>query len=107
LPVISPSVVFYKYLMRPFQKRRVNKMDVKKGCTKKIYDGWHYHLCKRKPNVQIDDKWYCPSHNPEAIKKREEKTKSLREAKQCKVCHWHLERWWSYCPNCGGKRDGG
>ena len=72
-------------------------------CSGKTYDGWHYHSCSRNATVERGGKWYCPSHDPEAIKKRQEKSRAKYEEKLCPKCHWELKIHWTYCPNCGTK----
>ena len=70
-------------------------------CCGKTYDGWHYPPCQREATVERDGKWYCPSHDPEAIKRRAEKAEEKRKKNQCAKCSWDLKRYWSYCPHCG------
>ena len=73
-------------------------------CSGKTYDGWHYHSCRRKATAERDGKWYCPSHDPINIEKREDAKESKRKSKQCTECGWrNLENYWDYCPHCGSK----
>ena len=74
-------------------------------CSSKTYDGWYYHSCQRKATIERDGKWYCPSHDPEAIKKRKAKTLEKRKARECDKCGWELKSYWSYCPYCGTKKQ--
>lgn len=83
-------------------------MEVKKQCSIRVSGGgqwgsFHLHLCQRPATIEVDGKWYCAIHNPEAVKGREQKREAIRKAKGCSKCGGNLERWWSYCPNCGTK----
>jgi uncharacterized Zn finger protein (UPF0148 family) len=83
-----------------------------KECSAMVNDftGFHKFPCSRKPTVQRDGKWYCPSHDPVKVKERQEKAHAKYEATACKNCGVHvfqgaLERNYKYCPYCGTKRE--
>jgi len=71
--------------------------------------GWHKFNCSRPVKVVIDGKGYCAIHNPEAVKKRQEKSDAKYESTACKGCGNHVfqgtwAKTFQYCPHCGTKR---
>jgi len=73
-------------------------------CSAKVFDGRHYYPCQREATIERDGKWYCPSHDPVAIKARAEKAKAKRKKDECK-CGVDLKSYWSYCPYCGTRKS--
>lgn len=60
----------------------------KHECSGKVYDGLRYHICSRNATVECDGKWYCPSHDPKAIKKRQEKSEAkYKEIRSLRLLH--------------------
>ena len=57
-------------------------------CCATFYPNGSYHRsqCSRKGSVERDGKWYCKTHDPEAVKKRDEMREKRYEYK------WEIER---------------
>lgn len=68
-------------------------MSEKQQCSVRVFDGsrmnFQGYMCHKPAKVQADGKWYCATHDPEAVKRRNAKQEEKWEA-QRKADH---ERW--------------
>ena len=80
-----------------------------KVCSAKVWDegGWNSYFCSKKPKIERDGELYCTIHDPEYIKKKNQKAQEKFDNDCCKSkkCSYHFD-WGHYrfCPLCGTKR---
>lgn len=48
-------------------------MEQEERCQEKVMGDWYSHQCQKKSVIEIKGKRYCGTHNPENVKKRDEK----------------------------------
>ncbi len=65
-------------------------MSEKQKCSERVsgegrYGSFHQHLCRNKPIVERDGKWYCKIHDPERVKERQAKATIKWNAEQYRM----------------------
>lgn len=57
--------------------------DVQRCCVRVTGSSvWHKYPCSRTAKVERNGKWYCGQHDPEAVKRRQEKSEQRWNEKQ-------------------------
>lgn len=67
-------------------------------CSVRVFTGARIdfggHRCMKKPKVELDGKWYCAFHTPEATSKREQAWNAKYEAKRkFENAKWEREKY--------------
>lgn len=81
--------------------------EIKGQCSATVPEGlWSSHQCSKKAKVNREGRLYCTIHDPEYIKKKDEKEEEKWREMYCKECKEYIGRFikeYNFCPKCGIK----
>ena len=64
-------------------------MTAKQSCSEKVFRDWHYYQCQKTATVERDGRHYCGTHDPVAVKAKDEarSEKYRREREEAAAKH--------------------